>query len=294
MGLFDSWRNWRNKCTLVPNIPKSFLDMSKEELCEVMKRFVLEVKKQDGKPYPPNTLYEIVMALQSFLHQNFKEWKFLNDVEFKTLRNTLDTKMKELSSEGLRPRRRQAEVITEEEEEKLWSSFLGAGNPTQLLHTVVYLLGLHFALRAGNEHRNLRHSPTSQLQLRRDSCGRRFLAYTEDVSKTQQGGLNHRKIAPKEVHAYENTSDRSRCLVTLYELYCSLRPEAFYLRPLQKPSSSSVWYAKQPIGRNYLAKVVPHWQELSRQSGASALQGGRDRGVQNKPFSQGDRHISAV
>lgn len=74
---------------------------------------------------------------------------FFNDAEFAQLWSSLDAPMKESASEGLENSKKQAKIITLEEEEKLWSeSILGHSEPQQLLNTIIHLLGIHFALRS--------------------------------------------------------------------------------------------------------------------------------------------------
>ena len=74
---------------------------------------------------------------------------------------------------------------------------LGEENGKQLVETLVYLFGLHFALRGGKEQRHLR-SVNPQVVLKYDEKGKKYLEYTEDVSKTNAGGLNQRKTQPKK------------------------------------------------------------------------------------------------
>ena len=65
--------------------------------------------------------------------------------------------MKESASSGLGFTKKQGDVITLDEKEELWSKgVLGDSSPQQLLDTIVYLFGIHFALRRGSEHRRLR------------------------------------------------------------------------------------------------------------------------------------------
>ena len=155
----------------------------------------------------------------------------------------------------------QAEIISVEEEDKMWNmAVLGDTTPQKLVDTILYMFGVHFALRAGTEHRNLRHI-NSQISLHKDTNGAKYLCYTEDVSKNCQGGPKHRKITPKCVRAYENKLDPDKCTVRLYEKYVSHRPtdancsSAFYLRPLVKPVSH-VWYSCQALGIHTLSGTV--------------------------------------
>ena len=87
-----------------------------------------------------------------------------------------------------------------------------------LLHTMVYICGLYFALRSGNEHRCLRYSP-SQIQLIEKPGSQAYLHYQEDMSKMNQGGLNTKSKQPKEVIQNENTTNPQRCFVCMYKVY---------------------------------------------------------------------------
>ncbi len=128
-----------------------------------------------------------------------------------------------------------------------------------VLDTLFYYVELCFALRGGEEHRQLRHMP-SQISLFESPNGRRYLVYEEDVSKTNQGGLLHRDRTPKKVVHYQNEDCTERCLVWLYKLYNSKCPDdrpkdAFYLKPL-KCLKGAVWYQLSAIGHNILSKMV--------------------------------------
>ena len=72
-----------------------------EELNEVMTFFVAEVRNKDGKEYMPNTIYELVIAVQHHLRQNGRLINFLDDNGFDGMRKVLDGKMKSLSRQSI-------------------------------------------------------------------------------------------------------------------------------------------------------------------------------------------------
>lgn len=64
--------------------------------------------------------------------------------------------MKERAAQGIGIETKQAQEITVEEENlMLQKGILGMDTPQRLLDTLVYLIGLNFALRAGKDHMNL-------------------------------------------------------------------------------------------------------------------------------------------
>ena len=241
-----------------------FLSMSSSDQSFWLCRFVCEAAKKDTNPYSPNTLYQICCALMRALNwhlrdMNQPEVNFFADSIFSRFKTDLDSRMKELQSSG-NYQARKAEPISQEPENLLWEKgLLGDESSQVLLDTLVYYIGLYFALRSGQEHRRLRHHP-SQMQLVEKPGASGCLVYEEHVSKTNQGGLQHRKCIPKSVVHYANTDNPERCLIRLYKLYQSKCPQdrldrAFYLKPLPKPKEC-VWYSKQPVGHNTLTSTV--------------------------------------
>ena len=239
----------------------SLSEMDKQTLSYWLARFVLEARKVDGREYPPNTLHHIVCGIMRHLRcTTMPGLDFFTDTEFIDLKSSLDAEMKRLQSMGLGSTQKQAEPLTTEDEEQLWEKkILGGHTPETLLRTMVFMNGLYFALRSGDEHRNLRHNPC-QIRLVQKNDQRPCLLYTEDISKNHPGGLRGRKIKPKVVEHHANIENPDRCFVSLFEKYRSLCPPdpppgAFYLTPLKKPKPNC-WYSTVPIGRNKLSKAV--------------------------------------
>ena len=82
------------------------------------------------------------------------------DPSFAEFRATLDSEMKKVQSLGIGSKKKKAEPLTIEEEELLWQTGqLGDHSPQALIDTMLFMNGVYFALRSGDEHRNLQYNP---------------------------------------------------------------------------------------------------------------------------------------
>ena len=83
--------------------------------------------------------------------------------------------MKRLRSIGLGVKTKQAEPLSIQEENQLWElGLLGDHPPQVLIDTMLFLCGMHFALRSGQEHRTLR---VSQFELVNNGDDTPYLIY---------------------------------------------------------------------------------------------------------------------
>ena len=146
--------------------------------------------------------------------------KLIQDVGFKELQNTLDAEMKRKSSMGINKPVKQAKPVSVDQEDALWTqNHLGSQTPRILMETMIYLCGVHFVVRGRSELRSMTYG---QIAIDTDHEGKQVLRYQQTVAnKTNQGGLKHRHIKPKDVMAYENTDRPERCIVKLFQKYVS-------------------------------------------------------------------------
>ena len=166
---------------------------------------------------------------------------------------------------------KQAQVLSFKEEEILWQmGILGTDNPTKLLHSLVFVLGLTCALRAGKEHGVLRSTGfNSQFSYRYDDQGKVYLEYHEVISNnTNKEGLKHKKVFGKIVNIYP-AQNYYRCPLMLFDMYTSALPKdrkcrSLYLRPKANYLYSDVWYIDAPVGVNKLQSVV---KDICKQAG---------------------------
>ncbi|XP_062618379.1 uncharacterized protein LOC134279995 [Saccostrea cucullata] len=116
--MFNKWRASRD------NVPY-MKEMNAKMLNYWLQRFVLEVRKQDGSEYPQRTLYFNVCGLLRHLREeNVHNMNFLDehDHRFAVFCKVLDARKKELLSEGLGTKVKQADPILPEVEEKIWTN----------------------------------------------------------------------------------------------------------------------------------------------------------------------------
>jgi len=148
------------------------------------------VRKANKQHYCPDSLYQLCCGLQRALRVGDQDINFFEQFEFSQVRAVLDGELKRLNSTGNYVHKKKVDLITEEMEDILWEKgLLGDHSPQVLSDTMVYLTGLAFALRSGEEHRRLQFNPC-QIKLVEPPVGAAYLLYKEDKSKTNQAGLN--------------------------------------------------------------------------------------------------------
>ena len=267
--LYRDWRQMRlDRVDYDDRIYDADIDgdcLTKVNLEYALCRFICEVKKsKDQGDFPGRTLYQIVCCLQNHLRKREISWKLVHGEEFSNFQRVLDKVMQERSEQNIGTIRKQAQVISLRYEDELWQkNILGEDNPEKLHNTVLYILGVNLALRAGDEHYALRRSGCgiqSQLSFESNEMGLRCLVYREDtITKTNRGGLRDMKKERKIVWI-KPSSNWVRCPVRIVEKYMNLLPvegkkRNLYLQTLKVPRPNC-WYSSTPLGINKVRAVV--------------------------------------
>ena len=106
-------------------------------------------KEKNGYQYPPKTLHHICCGNMRYLRsESHPDIDFFRNASFSRFREVL---------EGLGSKPRQAEPLSVQDEEQLWTKkLLGGHNGRSLVDTMLFMCGTYFALRSGQEHRALR------------------------------------------------------------------------------------------------------------------------------------------
>lgn len=257
----NHYKDWLYKRSQVDSsLPaqKPIEHLTIDELNRTIPLFILDIKDTKGQPFRGKTMFELVLCLQQHINSMLVDdiYKFLSDHRFRVIRNTLDGKMKKSAKENPNSTKSTSvDIISNEMEEKLWKEeHLKVNTPDSLITTLIFLLGLNFAIRGGSEHINL---TTDNFTLV-DNENEKYLQYNESTSKTNQGGIKHMKKNSKSVRAYP-TQDANKDVIEVYKRYISLRPidatNRLYLRPLCL-SNSSAWFSKQHLGIHQITKRI--------------------------------------
>ena len=251
---YSVWIEWSQ----ARNITEDITDMEEKKINILLAQFVQEVRRKDGKEYPPGSLTNIVAAVQWYLREHgrpnisfFDEKNTIYDL----LQKSLDAKLKTLTKKGIGCQKRQAQPITSQMEEELWEKGIFSRRTGEELTNAIFWYSCKlFGLRAGDEHRNLE---ASQFMISIDETGK-YLKFTGRNCKNWQGGLHQQKIDPKELKIYAKSVLGERCAVSTFQYYLSLIPPdgPFYRRPL---AGHPPRYSAQVIGVNKLSTIVKNF-----------------------------------
>lgn len=271
---FRDWRIARNEEAQAFDPPRKLCPeniletVDSAELEEWLCLYISETRQSNGERFPPSSLSALLSGISRQIQKcNPKGFNIMDtkDQLFQRLHAVRDTVYHALHKEGVGTTREQARIITYEEKEQLWVlGILGTHTPQALLNAVFYYNGLHFALRGGQEHRELKRSQLAYKQLPNPSNPAEKVecfVYTEHGSKNRSGTVSQQYVPNKVVTQYANPAVGDRCHVELLKLYIGkLLPdtEMFYYRASQKKNLGphDPWYSAQLIGHNTLGKML--------------------------------------
>ena len=246
--MYSEWKFNRLQNRIVPSeIINANLDalicFAQQDLAYILSCFISEVKKIGSDNYPPNTLREIIIVIQMYLHKNGLMWKPFDSKKFVNLRNVLDNLMKRRTALGMGTKVSSSVISMEQEGVMFEKGILGKHSPLVLLDTVIYMMGLHFAFQGGVEYCRLRRPGFGcQINVNVPDKGRERLIYREDpLAKNNQGGIG--SCSSNKVEYVHAASDPNRCPVCLFKKYVKLLPEPksckkLYMRQRVNPTPS--------------------------------------------------------
>ena len=139
-----------------------------------------------------------------------------------------------LHAEGIGAEKKSASAITVEDEELLWEKeLLSFDSPRSLQNLAFFYVGLHFALRGGQEQQDLKVTQFKRFPVETEKYDEQTCyEYVEFIAKNNQHRFKDIHGKNKRVKA-SATPGSKKCVVKVLDFYLSKLPsesKAFYLR----------------------------------------------------------------
>ena len=115
--LFRIWLQQKGEEREILSIPPRNLDIY---IASFIKNATYKTREGEERMYEPDSLTSMHRAIDRHLRENNYGFSMLDSPEFLNSRNTLKARRSELKGKGKGNRPNSAEVLTPEEEEKMW------------------------------------------------------------------------------------------------------------------------------------------------------------------------------
>uniref|UniRef100_A0A087Y5A1 TRASH domain-containing protein n=1 Tax=Poecilia formosa TaxID=48698 RepID=A0A087Y5A1_POEFO len=264
---------------------EDIVQCSPAELGFALSRFIREVRRPNGEPYGPDSIFYLCLGIQQHLFLRGRIENIFTDEVYSQFGSEL-SRMLRLWKPKLQPSG--GIVPSRIEESYLWEcKQLGAYSPIVLLNTLLFFCTKHLHLTTLAEHQRLSFSNFTRRFKPHSAAGNVYLQYERSGAGTsgseQKGGASKKHQEGSNGEMWENAANPLQCPVRLYEFYLSRCPESvkiqssvFYLQPQRNVhacSSSSHWYSSQPLDGSTLQSMLTRIlavREVQQEHGRSA------------------------
>ncbi|XP_049890842.1 uncharacterized protein LOC126384039 isoform X1 [Epinephelus moara] len=268
----DAWKRWiqwresQTNLDLVSShavtLKEDVLCCSSAELSSSLCYFITEVKRHDGEPYSPDSLFYLCLGIQQYLFDNGRMENIFSDMIYAKFSKKFTKILK-----GFKPKIiASGNIHSCVEEEYLWDcKQLGAYSPIVLLNTLLFFCCKYLGFTTVEQLRQLSFTHIKHCtRTDQNDTETNFLRFCPPTSinkaESDADGVpakKRKKTESKEgvIKMMENTENPLRCPVRLYEFYLSKcsesvrqRTDLFYLRPDRScVPSSSLWFSSTPL-----------------------------------------------
>ncbi|XP_042290921.1 zinc finger MYM-type protein 4 isoform X1 [Thunnus maccoyii] len=270
----DAWKRWIQWRQTQPNLEKPRFGSRPMELKEDILRcttaelsyglccFITEVKRPNGEPYSPDSLFYLCLGIQQHLFENGRVENIFMDRFY----NKFSTEFTNMLR-GFKPLITASGYIhSRVEEEFLWDcKQLGAYSPIVLLNTLLFFCCKYFGFTTVEQHRQLSFAHVMRCtKTNQNNTKTTFLRFYPPISineaESDPEGVPAKRRKEEEskediLEMRENTENPLRCPVRLYEFYLSKcsesvkqRTNLFYLHPERCcVPNSPLWFSSSPL-----------------------------------------------
>ena len=229
----------------------SFETASAHEICDVLSRFWVEVRRADGNMYKVTSFKSMRAAIQRKLKKlRGEDFDIIKNREFGRSNTVFNAQKASMKKQGL-GKVEHHQSISEVDMRLLYSSgVFDIEQPLGLLRKVFFEILLHLC-RRGQE--NIRDLTPKDFTLIKNKDG------TESVIKTSDElDKNHRDDHGQDDGVMKATGQK-HCPVASFKLYVQRRnpkQTALFQRPKASPSHFGPWYDNAPVGVKMLETMM--------------------------------------
>ncbi|XP_039977333.1 zinc finger MYM-type protein 4-like isoform X2 [Xiphias gladius] len=269
----DAWKRWIQWRQTQPNLEKprfgsrpmelkeDVLQCTTAELSYGLCCFITEVKRPNGEPYSPDSLFYLCLGIQQYLFENGRVENIFMDRFY----NKFSTEFTNMLR-GFKPSITASGYIhSRVEEEFLWDcKQLGAYSPIVLLNTLLFFCCKYFGFTTVEQHRQLSFAHVMRCtKTNPNNTKTTFLRFYPPISINEAEpdpevpAKKRKEEESKEdiLEMMENTENPLRCPVRLYEFYLSKcsesvkqRTNLFYLHPERCcVPNSPLWFSSTTL-----------------------------------------------
>ncbi|XP_046873791.1 zinc finger MYM-type protein 4 isoform X1 [Hypomesus transpacificus] len=264
----QAWKTWVQQRKQQPDsessksdgpvvLKEDFLQCNSAELSDGLCHFITEVRRPNGGPYTPDSIFYLCLGIQLYLFENGRIENIFTDELYS--RFTVEiTRILERWRPTLSP---SGYLCSRVEEDYLWEcKQLGTYSPIVLLNTLLFFSTKTFRFTDAGQHRRL--SFANFTHCTRSPGKTDYLRFRpphrdQGTSELLPVSPGKRKMEEEEgdMEMPENRENPLHCPVQLYEFYLSKcsesvknRDDLFYLQPLVSCHPDSPrWFSSQPL-----------------------------------------------
>ena len=172
----------------------NFTEINKKELNEILRKFYVEVRKQDGNYYSKASFVALRFGIQQRIKELDISVNIIEDPEFYYANEVFKAQCVFLKKEGLGKTVRKPPIVKEDMKKLYQSNVFDVATPKGLQKKVFFEVMLYFC-RRGQE--NLRELKKHSFVVKKDSIGREYVEKTVDEltknrrenDDAQEGGI---------------------------------------------------------------------------------------------------------
>uniref|UniRef100_UPI0037E988C6 zinc finger MYM-type protein 4-like n=1 Tax=Semicossyphus pulcher TaxID=241346 RepID=UPI0037E988C6 len=269
-----AWRSWvqqRNKQLKESNlvdIKEDVIQCDSAELSFALSHFIKEVRRPNGEPYSPDSIFYLCLGIQQYLFMKGRIENIFTDQLYSQFATEISG-MLQLWKPKLRPGG--VVVSSRIAESYLWEcKQLGAYSPIVLLNTLLFFCTKNFRFNTLAQHQSLSFTNFTRCSKPCSRAGKvHYLRHQRSSTATprreETERLRKRQVEVEgDLEMLENVPNPLHCPVRLYEFYLSRCPgtvqrrtDVFYLQPEQNVHTNSPhWYTSQPLEATTLQSML--------------------------------------